>query len=69
MKDRCFFRKIGQDGIGTLEYALLLFAFVVALIIVQTPLRRAFCSRWKSAADQIGFGRQYDQGSTTIVSS
>lgn len=60
-----------KAGIGILEYALLIFSVVAALIIGQTPLRRALCSRWKSAADSIGFGRQYEnQGSltTTIVS-
>jgi Flp pilus assembly pilin Flp len=57
-----------KKGVALLEYSILVSALILALIAVQTTLRRALSSRWKAAADgTFGSGRQYDPGTTTVT--
>ena len=49
-----------KKGMSTIEYAVLVATVVAALVVMQIPLRRAISSRWRSAADAFGNGRQYE---------
>lgn len=56
-----------RKGITSLEYAVLVIALILAIVAVQTTLRRAIASKWKETADSFGSGRQYDPAVTTIT--
>lgn len=49
-----------KSGLSVVEYAILMAVVVGALMVMQTPLRRAISDKWRSSVDQIGGGRQYD---------
>jgi len=51
-----------QKAFTVLEYCLLIIVIVAALLLMQVYLRRALVGKWKSAADTIGFGRQWPWG-------
>jgi Flp pilus assembly pilin Flp len=59
----------GNKGSTMLEYAVLAVALVLALLVMQVPLRRAISYKWREAADSFGSGRQYEQGVTTVTSN
>jgi len=57
-------------GLTTMEYAVFILAMVLAIVAVQTTLRRAVSARWRTTADSIfGSGRQYEPGGVTTVMS
>jgi len=43
------------------DYSILVFAVVLALIIMGVYLKRGICGKWKEAADVFGHGRQYQK--------
>ena len=42
-----------------LEYCLIIIVVAAAVLLMQIYVRRALVGKWKSAADTIGFGRQW----------
>ncbi len=55
---------IKDRGFLAIEYVVLIAIVVIALLGMQLHIKRAICGRWRSAADGIGFGRQYQPGLT-----
>jgi len=43
------------------DYSILIFAVVLALIIMGVYLKRGICGKWKEAVDVFGHGRQYQE--------
>lgn len=58
-----------KKGVTSLEYAILIVFLIVALLSMQTLLRRAISAKWKEAGDQFGSGRQYEPGVTVVTST
>lgn len=56
-----------SHGWSMVEYSILVVTLAIALMAMQVFVRRAVSSYWKSNADQIGGGRQYDRDSTVII--
>jgi Flp pilus assembly pilin Flp len=56
-----------KTGMTTMEYVILISVIFLALLAMQTTLRRAVSSRWKDAADSFGSGRQYEEGVSTVT--
>ncbi len=54
-------------GTMALEYSVMIAIIVAALLGMQVYFKRAICSRWKESGDVFGFGRQYENGTTTIT--
>lgn len=42
-----------------LEYCLIIILVIAVVLLMQIYVRRALVGKWKSAADTIGFGRQW----------
>jgi len=55
-----------KKGNCVLEYMVLLAILVMALITMQSYIRRGLCGRYRDAGDTFGFGRQYESGVTVI---
>ena len=45
---------------STIEYVILIVAFIAALIAMRTQIARTFMGRWKTLGDTFSQGRQYD---------
>ncbi|MBI5873179.1 MAG: hypothetical protein HZB36_03445 [Candidatus Omnitrophica bacterium] len=58
-----------KTGMTTMEYVILISVIFLALLAMQTTLRRAVSSRWKDAADSFGSGRQYEEGVSTVTTN
>lgn len=58
-----------NSGISIMEYAVLVSVLVLALIAMQTPLRRALSYKWKQSIDTVFStdGRQYEPGVTAVT--
>jgi len=54
---------LGKKGQSTLEYAVLIVVIIVALIAMQTYLKRGIQGRVRESSDQIG--EQFSPGYTT----
>ena len=59
--------KLRSKGWTTLEYAVLISVIMAAIFAMQVLLRNAISGKWKSSADSIGGGMQYEPGLTTIT--
>ena len=51
-------------GQSVLEYAIALAVVMAALLTMQRVVRDAVMGRWRSVADQFGYGMQYEPGIT-----
>ena len=60
-------KKRSISGLSMLDYSILIITLTAALMVMQAVLRRTLCFHWKSSADSIGGGRQYDRSATTIT--
>ena len=49
-----------RKGLSIIEYAIVIFVAVAALVAMQSYLRKAICGSWRRSADNIGFGMQYE---------
>ncbi|MDD4910617.1 MAG: hypothetical protein PHR44_08095 [Candidatus Omnitrophica bacterium] len=62
-----------NQGISAIEYCVLVIVMVAAVMTMQVYLKRAMQGRWRTAADAIGFGWQYevttDPGASEPISS
>jgi len=56
-----------KSGMTTLEYSVLALVIILALLAMQTMLRRAISAKWKDSADSFGSGRQYEAGVSTVT--
>lgn len=49
-----------RKGLLAVEYAVFIAALIAALIGAAVFMKRAVCGNWRSSADSIGYGRQYE---------
>lgn len=54
------------SGQSMLEYVVLVAAFVAAFMGMYGFINRHLQGSWRSAADSIGGGRQYEEGVTVV---
>jgi Flp pilus assembly pilin Flp len=56
--------RLNKKGMAALEYGILVVMIVLALMTLQTGVRRAISAKWRTAGDVFGGGRQYEPGVT-----
>lgn len=49
-----------KKGLLAVEYALLIAAFIAAVVGAAVYMKRAVCGHWRTQADTFGYGRQYE---------
>ena len=54
-------------GQSTIEWVVFVVVLIMTMIAMRPYLVAAVCGRWREAADQFGYGRQYEPGLTTIT--
>ncbi|MBU1125315.1 MAG: hypothetical protein KKC84_04765 [Candidatus Omnitrophica bacterium] len=55
---------IRSSGFATLEYAILIFVAVAAMVAMTAYIRRSLNAKYRESADTFGYGRQYEPGVT-----
>ncbi len=45
---------------ATVEYSMVIIAFLMALFVMQTYIFRGIAGKWRNVGDSFGSGRQYD---------
>ena len=53
-----------SNGQAAIEYVVVIVIFLIALLVFQKYIVRAFSGRWKTVGDSIGDGRIYDPNHT-----
>lgn len=56
-----------SNGFLTLEYVILIFIVVVAILAMRRYLTNALSGKWKESADVFGSGRQYQPAVTKLT--
>jgi uncharacterized protein (UPF0333 family) len=59
-------KRSNKSAQAMLEYAVLIAAFVAAFAVMFGFLSRHIQGSWRSSADSIGGGRQYEEGVTIV---
>lgn len=53
-----------KKGQSLLEYTILIIFILIVFLAFQKYIVRGLSGRWKSSADALGYGRQYDPNKT-----
>ena len=62
-----FLAKREKRGLSSMEYTVLIFTLVLALLSVQVILRRAISGKWRAAVDGTFGSEQYENGTVTTT--